>query len=164
MGQPWRATLAGLSPPISSAARAMPLPAQPQPFGGFAMGKRGPNPRPEKDLRQHQFGVYFTSAERDRLIALAVPGDPSEFSDLGTRRYVAAYMRQAALRSLPSRVPAINREAWAELARVAANLNQHQRSINEGRALPDLVDLADLRTAVDALRNELLGVCSESED
>jgi len=127
------------------------------------MGKRGPNPRPEKELRQHQFGVYFTSAERDRLISLAVPGDPSLLSDLGIRRHVAAHMRKAALGELPSSVPAINREAWAELARVAANLNQHQRSINEGRATPGPVDLSELRASVDALRNELLGVHGESE-
>lgn len=128
------------------------------------MGKRGPNPRPEKELRQHQFGVYFTSAERDRLISLAVPGDPSKLSDLGIRRHVAAHMRKAALGELPSSVPPINREVWAELARVAANLNQYQRAINEGRVAPDpFFDLADLRTLVDALRNELLGVRGESE-
>lgn len=126
------------------------------------MGKRGPNPRPEKELRQHQFGVYFTSAERDRLISLAVPGDPSKLSDLGIRRHVAAHMRKAALGELPSSVPAINREAWAELARVAANLNQYQRAINEGRA-GGPIDLSDLRASVDALRNELLGVRRESK-
>ena len=127
------------------------------------MGKRGPNPRPEKELRQHHFGVYFTSAERDRVISLAVPGDPSKLSDLGIRRHVASHMRKAALGELPSSVPAINREAWAELARVAANLNKHQRSINEGRAVPGPVDLSDLRASVDALRNELLGVHGEAE-
>jgi hypothetical protein len=127
------------------------------------MAKRGPNPRPEKDLRKHQFGVYFTSAERDRLVSLAVPGDPSKLSDLGIRRHVAAHMRKAALGEQPARVPTINREAWAELARVAANLNQHQRSINEGRAVPGPVDLEQLRASVDALRNELLGVRGESE-
>jgi hypothetical protein len=128
------------------------------------MGKRGPNPRPKSELRNHQFGVYFTSAERDRLISLAVPGDPSELSDLGIRRHVAAHMRKAALGELPSSVPAINREVWAELARVAGNLNQHQRAINEGSVTPaPFFDLADLRTLVDALRNELLGVRGESE-
>ena len=127
------------------------------------MGKRGPDPRPEKELRKHHFGVYFTSAERDRLVSLAVPGDPSKLSDLGIRRHVAAHIRKAALGELPLTIPSINREAWAELARVAANLNQHQRAINEGRAVPGPIDLSDLRASVDALRNELLGVRRESE-
>lgn len=128
------------------------------------MGKRGPNPRPEKELRQHQFGVYFTSAERDRLVSLAVPGDPAKLSDLGIRRHIAAHMRQAALGEMPTRVPEVNRQAWAELARVAANLNQQQRAINEGRAAPGPVDLAELRAAVDDVRNRLIGVGDEVEN
>lgn len=128
------------------------------------MGKRGPNPRPESELRNHQFGVYFTSAERDRLISLAVPGAPSELSDLGIRRHVAAHMRKAALGTQPSRIPEINRQAWADLARLAGNLHQHQKAINQGFAVPGPVDLAELRASVDALRNELLGVRGESED
>ena len=127
------------------------------------MGKRGPSSRPKSELREHQFGVYFTSDERRRLISLAVPGDPSELSDLGIRRHVAAHMRKAALGTQPSRIPEINRQAWSELSRVAANLNQYQRAINEGRA-GGPIDLSDLRASVDALRNELLGVRGESED
>lgn len=127
------------------------------------MGKRGPSSRPKSELREHQFGVYFTSDERRRLISLAVPGDPSELSDLGIRRHVAAHMRKAALGELPSSVPAINREAWAELARVAANLNQYQRAINEGRIVGSVdVDIAELQEAVRQLRFDLRGGDRES--
>jgi hypothetical protein len=35
------------------------------------------------------------------------------------------YLRAAALHCLPPTVPALNREAWAELARLAANINQY---------------------------------------
>jgi hypothetical protein len=49
----------------------------------------------------------------------------------------AQWLREAALtRRLPSPpVPAINREQYAELARLAANLNQLSRKANEGQAV-----------------------------
>jgi len=128
------------------------------------MSKRGPTPRPMSGLRTHQFGVYFTNAERARLLDLAIPGGTDELTDLGIRRRVAAYLRGTALQAQPPKIPEINRKAWAELARLAANLNQHQHAINEGRALPGEVDLTEIRAAVDGLRRELLGVRESDGD
>ena len=61
----------------------------------------------------------------------------------------AQWLREAALtRRLPSPpVPPINREQYAELARLAANLNQLTRLANEGRPV----------TVADALLQRLAG-------
>jgi hypothetical protein len=71
------------------------------------------------------------------------------------------YMREASLsRRLPSPpVPAINREEYAALARLAANLNQLTKLANEGRSVviaPDL--LKKLIGETKSLRLALLGV------
>ena len=60
----------------------------------------------------------------------------------------AQWLREAALsRRLPSPpVPAINREQYAELARLAGNLNQLTRMANEGRPI----------TVADALLQRLI--------
>lgn len=72
----------------------------------------------------------------------------------------AQWLREAALtRRLPSPpVPAINREQYAELARLAANLNQLAHAANEGRAVTVTVtDLQALSAEVARLRLALLG-------
>ena len=77
------------------------------------------------------------------------------------------YLRAASRGVLPPTIPAINREAWASLARVVGNLNQYQHRINDGLAAghdPELIQaLAD---QVQKLRAELLGIggADESED
>ena len=38
----------------------------------------------------------------------------------------------AALSQVPPTIPTLNREAWLELSRAAANLNQLARHLNEG--------------------------------
>lgn len=77
-----------------------------------------------------------------------------------------AWMRRAALSRVPLRavVPVINRKAYAELARLAANLNQITRAANEGRVSlsPALFEL--LRKEVQQLRLELLGAHHDRQD
>ena len=126
--------------------------------------KHGPDPLPPDQRRRHSVGVYLTDAERQQLEALAIPGGTAGMSELGIRRRLARHLRSAGLESAPPQIPAINREAWAELSRLAGNLNQQQRAINEGRATPGPVDLAELRASVDALRRELIGAPAEDED
>lgn len=77
-----------------------------------------------------------------------------------------AWMRRAALSRAPLRsvVPAVNREAYAELARLAANLNQLARAAHDGRVSlsPTLFEL--LRKEVQQLRLELLGAHHDRQD
>jgi hypothetical protein len=77
-----------------------------------------------------------------RVATIGVRVSPDEFSALRTKAEhmsmtTAQWLREAALtRRLPSPpVPAINREQYAELARLAANLNQLSRKANEGQTV-----------------------------
>lgn len=71
------------------------------------------------------------------------------------------------IRHAASRIPSVNRVAWADLARTAGNLNQLARAVNEGR-LPGDADLSatltELRAQLDRVRAELIGIPSEDPD
>lgn len=104
--------------------------------------RKGRGGRPKGDLsavRASTIGVRVSAEEYAALRAKAEQmGMPP-----------AQWLREAALsRRLPSPpVPPINREQYAELARLAANLNQLTRLANEGRSI----------TVADALLQRLAG-------
>ena len=112
--------------------------------------RHGPAPKKPEDMRTRQVNARLTEAEYKALITGKPAGVP-----------VGVWLRTRALkRRLPRAIPEVNREAWADLARVSGNLNQYMRAINEGRANQPAVDvdLAELRRLVDALRRELIGL------
>lgn len=96
---------------------------------------------------------------------IGVRVSPSEFETLRTKAVQmgmtpAQFLRNAALtRRLPAPpVPAINIEQYAELARLAANLNQLARHANVGRMVNVNTELLESATAeVQRLRLALLG-------
>lgn len=106
--------------------------------------RRGPAPLDAADKRRHSVSVRLNDAELARLDALREP----------VRMQRGEYLRAAALHRLSPSIPAVNRQAWAELARTAANLNQLAHRLNAGDALP----LAEVRAALDAFRRDLIGV------
>lgn len=87
-----------------------------------------------------------------------------ELKDLDERRAPVKmsrgeYMRACTFGTLPRTVPEINRKAWAQLARLTANVNQYQAAINAGTAggyppalLGQVIDL------IEQLRREMIGV------
>lgn len=101
----------------------------------------GPAPKPADQLRDFCVGVYLSPRELEIMAARAgcpVParmkgsksgGDPA-------RRKVSAYLRHAALGSLPQIIPELNREAWISLSSAAANLNQIVKRRNSAPPLP----------------------------
>jgi len=106
-------------------------------------------------------GVRVNVAERalldDQAAAVAL--------DVGT------YLRQAGLRRrMGGTVPPINVEAWRELARATANLNQIAAHLNGGgrfdeRGTARMAQALDaLRAEVTALRLDLLGAIDGDED
>ena len=115
--------------------------------------KRGPKPMPAADRRVHPVSVRLNSAELAWL----------DSTRASVRMQRGEYLRHASMGKLPPTIPAINREAWASLSRVAANLNQYQQAINAGTVhghAPEVIQaLAEL---VQKLRAELLGI-TESE-
>jgi hypothetical protein len=100
-----------------------------------------------------------------KTITIGVRVSPSEFETLEGKAknmgmFPAQWLREAALtRRLPSPpVPAVNVEQYAELARLAANLNQLAKHANAGRMVTVNNDLLRSTTAeVQRLREALLG-------
>ena len=112
--------------------------------------RHGPKPKPAAEQRRHSVSCRLTNAELVRLDARRGQVSRGE------------WMRRAALGKPPRIVPEINKVAWADLARVAGNLNQITRAINEGR-LPtkdvpgDGKAVMDVRAHLDAVRALLIG-------
>ena len=113
--------------------------------------RRGGRPRsPAADLRTATIGVRVSAAEYDALRAKA------EVMAMTP----AQWLREAALtRRLPAPpVAAINRAQYAELGRLAANLNQLTRLANEGQRVTIATELLGrLSSEVSRLRLGLLG-------
>ncbi len=103
--------------------------------------RRGPKPLPPEELRTHCVSVRLSAAELEQLEAKRGALQRGE------------WLRVAALDRLPPTIPAVNREAWVELSRAAANLNQLAHRANMGES-PELGEvLAELK----AFRAALIG-------
>jgi hypothetical protein len=120
--------------------------------------RHGPVPKPESQQRRHAVSCRLTDAEIARLDELR--GEVSR----------GEWLRLAAMAKPPRIVPTVNKVAWADLSRVAGNLNQMNRALNEGRltakdAAGAGLMLMELRGQVDQLRRLLIGqeVLDESE-
>ncbi len=128
-----------------------PVPASPR------LKRRGGRPRgAAADVRAATIGVRVSAAEYD---ALRVKSGAMGMTP-------AQWLREAALtRRLPAPpVSAINREQYAELARLAANLNQLTRLANEGdRVTVAAALLAKIKTELRHLRLELIGAETGAE-
>lgn len=122
--------------------------------------RRGPAPKPLSEKRRHRVSVYLNDEELAALIAQVFPGTRMvDVNAQGVRQALGRYMRDATFERLPPQIPAINREAWTELSRLAGNLNRYVVAIEKGHAQGMPPSLAsDLRGQVQALRRELLGV------
>lgn len=130
-----------------------------------AKRRRGPPPIPLAEKRRHRVSVYLNDAELAGLIGWVFPGDDQvDGTALGVRRELGRYMRDATFDRLPPQIPAINREAWMELSRLAGNLNRYVVAIEVGNAqgMPPALAV-ELREQVQALRRELLGVRDQDE-
>lgn len=115
-----------------------------------ADGKRSGRPPVDPELRREQrFGFRCSEkeAERIRTKAEAAGLTPGEFA------------RQAALsQKVKSGVPEINREAYQQLTRIGANLNQLTKAVNSGEANLDAEVLEDLRESLRRLQAQIAGV------
>lgn len=111
--------------------------------------RRGPKPLPAQDLREYCVSVRLNESELLRLDGLR-----------GALQR-GAWLRLAALEKskIPSQIPEINRQAWTDLAKLSANLNQAQAAINSGvqSSYPHGL-FNELRESVRELRLSLLGL------
>lgn len=110
----------------------------------------GPEPLPAHKQRRHPVSCRLTDAELARLDGLRGAVSRGE------------WLRLSALSKPPRIVPALNKSAWSDLSRVAGNLNQISRHINEvGGSPSDEVELrktlSQLSEQVSELRRLLIG-------
>ncbi len=114
------------------------------------MARRGPNPKSDSELRKHQINCRLTDQELQALDARRG----------GLSR--GAWLRTAAMQRPPRIVPAINREAWSHLAKVAGGLTYLvEVAKSGGTPSMDGSMVADLRQAVSDVRRLLIGVADE---
>lgn len=119
-------------------------------------GRSGRPPAPQGEVRKRTIGVRVNATELDALQRKA--------DSLGLP--LAQWLRKVALSRFVPRplVPEVNREAYAELAKLAGNLNQLARAAHEGRAVVPFPLLKATHDALNALRLELLGASRDRQD
>ena len=114
------------------------------------------------DDRSARRGPAPLSAEQRREHCVSVRLNVAELAMLDARRgsfQRGEWLRMAALDKLPPSVPAINAQAWAELARAAANLNQIARALNAG----EKVERGGIRDQLNQFRAALIGADLEGD-
>lgn len=138
---------------------------------------RSPNPAKatimvDTQSRKPKGGRPKSDPATVRTMTIGVRVSSTEYAQLAERAAAmhmkpAQWLREAALsrRLPPPPVAAINREQYAELARLAANLNQLTRLANEGQrvTIADAL-LKQLQAETQRLRLVLLGVKDNVDD
>lgn len=117
--------------------------------------------------RHHRRGRPRVSDVDRRSIKVSINLSQSEAEQLSLKSEdvgmeCASYIRVAALGNTITAVPAVNRDAYLNLGKLAGNLNQLMRAINTGNAgivngEQVLPALQKLRAEVQALRASLVG-------
>lgn len=122
------------------------------------MNKKGKGGRPKmapENIRHKSLSIRLNATELGEVLRKA---DSSGLPP-------TVWLRRAALSRMVPRppVPELNRAAYAELARLAGNLNQLTRAAHEGRIAiaPEFIN--KIREAVQELRLGLLGAERDSE-
>lgn len=118
--------------------------------------------------REKRVGRPLARARRSRIVKIRM--SDAEYATIKIRAgsmAVAAYLRVSGLdhrREMSRTIPAINAQAWRDLARTFANLNQAITSINSGKIPDDLRHIVrQTMAAVTKLRADLIGVEKEWE-
>jgi len=123
-----------------------------------AKRRRGPTPKPAAEQRSRRVSLYLSTDERQTLIERAFPEGTEKRTPREVERGLARYIRDLALGTLPPSIPTLNREAWASLARVAANLNQSVKLAHTADADALAGAAAEVLQQVQALRHALIGL------
>lgn len=129
--------------PIRFPARSAAAAGAPSDDGSTRKKRRGPKPKSAEEQRTHCVSVRLNAAE-----LAALDKRRGEFQR-------GEWMRLAEQGALPPPAPpALNVEAWQELARAAGNLNQIARALNGN---PDLVEARAVLEELRQFRAALLG-------
>lgn len=91
-------------------------------------GGRAVLPRAERRTHVYCFGMNDAEFY---LLTDRLGVDPAGISSRSLGRLIARHARQAALTREPNPVPELNRIAWVDLSRAAANLNQIVKKMHD---------------------------------
>lgn len=123
-----------------------------------ARKKPGPSRKLADEYRKHRVSVYLTDDEFKCVSdALMLQTNAHKFS-IG--RAMSDNFRRAATHQEPAKLPApaLNIEAWQELARLAANINQLSKHANSGRVTGvNSGQLDAIYVEIQRLRSALVG-------
>lgn len=87
------------------------------------------------------------------------PVEASRLDNLRGKMQRGAYLRLILTDNVPPYIPAINRQAYAELSRLSSNLNQIVRAFNAVGTIPK--DIADIQSLIAELRLSLIRLQKE---
>ncbi len=116
----------------------------------------GPAPLPADALRTHCVSVRLAPAELAELDRQRGPYRRGEWLRLAWQRALP-----------PAPPPELNRRAWAELARAAANLNQlahHLNGLAVAGAEPTAADVTEVARALADFRAALIGAQASDDE
>lgn len=126
--------------------------------------RRGPAPKPESEQRRNRQAAYFSDAELAYLVNQAFPNGTENLTPQAINRGLGRYIRETVLGSASPSVPAINQQAWADLARASANLNQAMKLANEAGDADLAFHAERVRLGVAEFRNRLVGLMEVSDE
>lgn len=106
--------------------------------------------------RSYRVTLRFSESEYQQLQA------NTQNAGVTISAFIRACLQGKHVPGKPAPVPAINREAWAALAKSASNLNQLTKAINEGHDLGvDVNALRIMYREIQTLRQQLLGIADD---
>jgi hypothetical protein len=106
--------------------------------------------------RAYRVTLRFSESEYQQL------QENAENAGVTLSTFIRACLQGKRVAGKPAPVPAINREAWAALAKSASNLNQLTKAANEGRNLEvDINALRIMYREIQTLRQQLLGITND---
>ena len=105
------------------------------------------NRKDDEDKRTVTVSTRLTPAETVRL------------DNLRGKVQRGTYLRLILTDNVPPYIPAINRQAYAELSRLSSNLNQIARAFNAAGIIPE--DIADIQSLIAELRLSLIKLRKE---
>ena len=117
--------------------------------------KSGGRPRSDSDLVRHKtIGVRVNKSEWEEL------QKKSKLMGMSPAQWLRTASLQRRLPQMP--IPETNRQAYAELMRLAVNLNQIARSANTGFIVAPMKLLRELQIEVEILQASLMGIAPKN--
>ena len=110
----------------------------------------------DKEKRKNRVSIYLTDQEFKQLYDLVLNDIDENITIQMKRRLVSEHVKSLAFKSRPT-VPEINQQAWFELSKLNANLNQYMKQVNQKQKE---IEADEIYETVKLIREKLIGVMS----